>query len=162
MAQDSEIQDFEREQVITWWMQYLVKQFGKQELECILDKYLAMKWIDESIKNSALKSADTLNITYSPDSQYEDHIGVSYLFIQKLNGKYINEDMLPPFVEEIVEPEEIDILKDDLRSVISIQPETLTGTGKSDIPIVRKINEQNQVLYLKIQRIGLSRRLIKG
>ena len=140
MAQDSEIQDFEREQVITWWMQYLVRQFGKQELECILDKYLAMKWIDESIKDSVLKSAETINIAKSPDPQYDDHIGVSYLFIQKLNGKYINEEMLPPFEKKIVEPEEIDVLKDDSRSVISIQPETLTGTGKREINILQRVN----------------------
>ena len=86
MAQDSEIQDFDREQVITWWMQYLVRQFGKQELDDILNRYLAMKWIDESIKDSALKSAEIINIAKSPDPQYDDHIGVSYLFIQKLNG----------------------------------------------------------------------------
>jgi len=140
MAQDSEIQDVELEQVITWWMQYLVRQFGKQELECILDKYLAMKWIDESIKDSALKSAETINISKSPDPQYDDHIGVSYLFIQKLNGKYINEEMLPPYEKEIVELKKIDILKDDSRSVISINPETLTETGKKDIKIVQMVN----------------------
>ncbi len=111
---------------------------AEQELESVLDKYLAMKWIDESIKDPALKSAETINIAKSPDPQYDDHIGVSYLFIQKLNGKYINEEMLPPFEKEIVEPGEIDVLKDDSRSVISIQPETFTGTGKRNIKIVQR------------------------
>jgi len=48
--------------------------------------------------------------------------------------------MLPHFEEEIVKPEETDILKDNSRSVITIRPETLTGTGKSDINIVQKVN----------------------
>ncbi|MCL7415189.1 MAG: hypothetical protein M8349_03900, partial [ANME-2 cluster archaeon] len=101
MTPDNEEKDVESQRILTRWVYYLVQQFGKTELEILLNKYILMRWIDESIKESALKISETIHVAKSKNPQYNDHLGISYLFIQKLMGKYVDMDMLPPYDGEV-------------------------------------------------------------
>jgi archaellum component FlaD/FlaE len=111
------------------WVHYLLSQFGASQLNALIDEYLMMKWIDQDIADVALKIAQEMDVKIAPVSDYEDHLGISYIFIQKLMGKQVHDDMLPPFVENAELTQQLkSVFDEDLRARFDSQVQDLEET----------------------------------
>ena len=87
--------------VLFKWLQYLIDKIGNEQLPTILDYYVDIDWITKNVYMNLLKYAK--GITFEGEEKTKQYYPVSFtitdhlqsfLFIQKLKGTSLAEDLV--------------------------------------------------------------------